>query len=153
MKELGSEVARQPEGEVARQEKKFPNQANQNQTQIMIEHGNLLFALKEERLVLRKSKHILFVKKLWNTIERRNPLFALEDETNHDRTEKPVVCRLWVKPQTCDFHIFLLFCCSWIVYRWRRSIVTDGVCKDTLHKTIFAVWISTKNSRTSQKVN
>ena len=22
----------------------------------------------------------------------------------HDRTEKPVVCRLWIKPQTCDFH-------------------------------------------------
>ena len=26
----------------------------------------------------------------------------------HDRTEKPVVCRLWIKPQTCDFHIFLI---------------------------------------------
>ena len=26
----------------------------------------------------------------------------------HDRTVRPVVCRLWIKPQTCDFHDFLL---------------------------------------------
>ena len=24
----------------------------------------------------------------------------------HDRTGRPVVCRLWIRPQTCDFHIF-----------------------------------------------
>ena len=42
---------------------KVPNQTNPIQTQIMIERGNL-FALKEERLILRKSKHVLFVKKL-----------------------------------------------------------------------------------------
>ena len=29
-----------------------------------------------------------------------------------------------------DFHDLFLFCCSWIVYSWRRSIVTDGVRKD-----------------------
>ena len=39
MKELGSEVARQPEGEVAPTSKKVPNQANQIQTQITIEQG------------------------------------------------------------------------------------------------------------------
>ena len=68
MKELGSEVARQPEGEVVRQAKSSqPTQPNPN--------------------------------------------------TDHDRTVRPVVCRLWIKPQTCDFHdFFLLFCCSWIVY-------------------------------------
>ena len=26
----------------------------------------------------------------------------------HDRTEKPVVCRLWIKPQTSDFHDFFI---------------------------------------------
>ena len=40
-RELGSDVARQPEGEVARQAK-VPNQANQIQTQIMIERSNPL---------------------------------------------------------------------------------------------------------------
>ena len=43
---------------------KVANQANQIQTQIMIERGDPLFALKGERPVLRKSKHVLFVKKL-----------------------------------------------------------------------------------------
>ena len=47
-----------------RDKQKVHNQANQIQTQIMIERGNLLFALKEERTILSKSKHILFVKKL-----------------------------------------------------------------------------------------
>ena len=44
--------------------KKVPNQPNQFQTQVMIERGDPLFAHKEERTVLRKSKHVLFVKKL-----------------------------------------------------------------------------------------
>ena len=43
----------------------------------MIERGNLLFALKEERPFLRKAKHVLFVKKLWNTIGLGNLLFAV----------------------------------------------------------------------------
>ena len=59
-----------------------PNQANQIQTQIMIERGNMLLAFKEERSILRKSKHVLFVKKLWNTIERWNLLFAVMKITN-----------------------------------------------------------------------
>ena len=59
---------------------KVPNQANQIQTQIMIERRNPLFALKEEHPVLRKSKHVLFVKKLWIMMERGNPLFALKQE-------------------------------------------------------------------------
>ena len=79
------------------------------QTQIMIERRNPLFALKEEHPVLRNSKHVLFVKKLWNmkeretyclpsrrsvpnTFSRDSTNFNVEDETKHDRTEKPVVC-------------------------------------------------------------
>ena len=109
MKELGSEVARQPE-EVARQAK-FSQSSQQNPIPCHDRTGNLFCALKEERTILRKLKHVLFVKKLWNPIERGNPLFAfkkgsapntfsrdstnfnVEDETTHDRTEKPVVCR------------------------------------------------------------
>ena len=38
----------------------------------------------------------------------------------YDRTVKPVVSRLWIKPQTNDFHEFifivLYICCNWIVY-------------------------------------
>ena len=77
-KELGSEVARQPEGEVVRQAKS-PNQSNQIQTQITIERGDPLFALKEER-----PKHVSLViartsiwKKKQITIERGNPLCAV----------------------------------------------------------------------------
>ena len=56
------------------------------------------------------------------------------------------------KPQTRDFQF--LFCCSWIVYSWRRSAATDGGgVKTTPHKSIFTVRISTRNSRTGQKVN
>ena len=109
--------------------KKFPNQANQIQTQIMIERWNLLFALKEERPTLRTSRHVLFVKKLWDTIEREKPVFAgdenhgrqtvvcseqayhprfsregqnliFESEINHDRKEKPLVCPQEGAPQT-----------------------------------------------------
>ena len=63
MKELGSEVARHQKEKLF-DKQKVPNQANQIQTQIMIERGDPLFALKEERPVLRKSKHVLLVKKL-----------------------------------------------------------------------------------------
>ena len=52
MKELGSEV-------------------------IMIDRGDPLFALEQEHPVLRRSKHVLLVKKLWSMIERWNPLFAV----------------------------------------------------------------------------
>ena len=64
MKDLGSEVARQPEGEVGRQAKSSQSsQPNPNP-----DHDRTvkpaMFALKEERPILRKSKHVLFVKKL-----------------------------------------------------------------------------------------
>ena len=49
----------------------------------MIERWDLLFALNEERLnILKKSKHVLFVKKLWHTIERGNLLFAVMQITS-----------------------------------------------------------------------
>ena len=83
MKKLDSEVARQPEGEVARQAKS--SQSTQPiQTQIMIERRDPLFALKEERPVLKKPKHVSLVtartsiqKKKQITIERGDPLFAV----------------------------------------------------------------------------
>ena len=33
---------------------------------------------------------------------------------------------------------FILFCCNWIVYSWRRSTVTDGVCKDNTSNDPFS---------------
>ena len=97
---------------------KVANQDNQIQTQIMIERGNALFALKEEQEkhpVRRRSKHVLFVKKMWKhgrtwklvvcrdashaqgasqtRLSHDSTNFNMEDETNHDRTVKPVVCR------------------------------------------------------------
>ena len=87
-RELGSEDAQQPEGQVVQQFKKFPIKPT---TQIMIERGNPLFEptergnplleptqgssqVEEKRPVLRRSKHVLFMKKLSNMIERGNPL-------------------------------------------------------------------------------
>ena len=63
MKELGSEVVRQPEGEVAQQTRSSQSsQPNPNPDHDRT--GKPLFALKVEHPVLRKSKHVLFVKKL-----------------------------------------------------------------------------------------
>ena len=101
---------------------KVPNQANQFQTQIMIERSNPLSGetqgprkVTEKRPVPRRSKHVLFMKKLLNMIERGNPLsavtritmpgvsqtrssddsksFNVEDKTAHDRTGQPFVGR------------------------------------------------------------
>ena len=88
----------------------------------MMERGNPLSVatqgprkVAEKRPVPRRSKHVLFMKKLLNMIERGNPLSAvtqitsqefprhvplmkaqtstLETKTNHDRTVQPVVGR------------------------------------------------------------
>ena len=62
LRELGSEVARQPEGEVPRQAKSSQStQLNPNPNHDRT--GRPAVCLKEERTVLRKSKHVLFVKK------------------------------------------------------------------------------------------
>ena len=65
-----------------------PNRANQFQTQIMIERGHPLWAatqgprqVQEKRPVLRRSKHVLFMKKLLHMIERRHSLFAVTQVT------------------------------------------------------------------------
>ena len=55
----------------------FPIKPTESKPRFMIERGNPLFALKEEHPVHRKSKHVHFVKKLWNIIERWNPLSAV----------------------------------------------------------------------------
>ena len=76
MKVLVSEVVRQPERERSCSAiQRVPNQANQIQTQIMIERESQLFALIEERTVLMKTKHVF-----------------CEEAVKHDRTGKPV-CR------------------------------------------------------------
>ncbi len=63
--------------EKLRDKQKVPNQANQIQTQIMIERRNLLFALK------RGALHS-------QDVETRS---FREDAVKYDRTEKRVVCR------------------------------------------------------------
>ena len=56
----------------------------------------------------------------------------------HDRTGGPVVCRLWIKPQTCDFQDFFLFCCSSFA-AVSGLLQPAGSVKTTLYKSIFAV--------------
>ena len=41
----------------------------------------------------------------------------------HDRTVRPVVCRLWIKPQTCDFHDVSL-----ILFQLDRLQLTSVYC-------------------------
>ena len=84
MKELGSEVVRQPEGEVAQQpDGEVARQAKSSQPiqPIIVERRDPMFAQKEPRT--RKSKHFPLViartsiqKKKQITIERRDPLCA-----------------------------------------------------------------------------
>ena len=70
MKELGSEVARQPQGEVVQQSRSFSS-SQPNPNPYHDRTGNLLFdvtqgprKVEEKRPVPRKSKHVLFMKKL-----------------------------------------------------------------------------------------
>ena len=41
----------------------------------------------------------------------------------HDRTVKPVVCRLWTKPQTSDFHEFVFIVLYFVAI---GSFTADG---------------------------
>ena len=82
-RELGSEVARQAEGEVARQaEGSQPTQPNPNP--IMIERRDPLFAENTSRLSNQEID---------TRFSRDCKNVNLEEEANHDRTGRPVVCR------------------------------------------------------------
>ena len=72
----------------------------------------------------------------------------------HDRTGKPVVCRLWIKPQTSDFHDFLLFFILLQLdrYSWQRSAATDGGCKDNTSKDPFSQCESLQVIRVQVKI-
>ena len=76
MKDLGSEVARQPEGEVVQQAKgSQPTQPNPNSN-----HG-------------RTGRPIVCSQRASQTrFSSDSTNFNLEEETNHDRTGRPVVC-------------------------------------------------------------
>ena len=94
-RELGSEDAQRPEGQVVQQFKSFQsNQRIPNPDMIergnplleTIERGSLLLELtreprkmEEKRPVPRRSIHVLFTKKLSKTIERCNPLLKQEE--------------------------------------------------------------------------
>ena len=71
----------------------------------------------------------------------------------HDRTGRPVVCRFCIKPRTCDFHIFSYFVAVGSFTADGGLLQPTGGVKTTPHKTNFAVWISTRNFRTGQKLN
>ena len=113
------------------------NQTNQLQTQIMIECGNPLSRatqgprqVQERRPVLRRSKHVLFMKKPLNMIERGQPVvgrdtnhepgahqtrssddsksFNVEDKTAHDRTDNPLSAVTEITSQEIPKHVPLM---------------------------------------------
>ena len=110
MKELGSEVARQPEGEVARQAKSSqsiqpnPNPDHDRTVKYVVcpQRGAPRSQEIETRSFREEAmKHDRTVKPvvcpqegaLQTRFSRDSTNFNVEDETNHDRTVKLVVCR------------------------------------------------------------
>ena len=117
MKELGSEVARQPEGEVVQQFKSYqPSQPNPNPDHDRTEEPVVCSqrgaretsrsqeieirsfreeAAKHDRtgkpVVCRDTSHAQGASQTRFSHDSTN--FNVEDEANHDRTVKPVVCR------------------------------------------------------------
>ena len=108
-RELGSEVARQPEGKLLDNQKeklldkKFSNQPNQLQIQFVTDRGDLITCKMEEtRPVPRRSMLILFAKNsvlqteqgdlLRQVIQTRSSedSKSLNVEQTHERTERPV---------------------------------------------------------------
>ena len=87
MKEFGSEVAQRPEGQVVQQSKSSQsNQPNPNpdheRTGTPVVGSDPRTAQgARKRPVLRRSKHVLFMKKLLNMIEQGHPLFAVTQVT------------------------------------------------------------------------
>ena len=123
-----------------------PNQTNQIQTRIMmIERGNPLFAVtqvtrnvQEKRPVLRRSKHVLFMKKLLNMIERGHPLFAVTQVTRKV-TSNQCWTRWTLTPEYLDCHILLwnklrtLLFVNWS--RRSRTTLTDNFFNEIYNKT------------------
>ena len=89
MKDLGSEVARQPEGEVARQAKS--SQSSQPNPNPDHDKTGKPVGYRDENherptvVCSEQASHPRF--------SREGPNLIFEDEINHDRTVKPVVCR------------------------------------------------------------
>ena len=133
MKDLGSEVARQPEGEVARQAKSSQSsQPNSNPDRYRTE--KTVVCPQEGASQTRFS--------------RDSTNFNVEDETNHDRTVKLVVCRdanhnrsrLTSTSECPDCHILLWNKLRTIVFvsSWRRSrtTLTDNLFNESYNKTM-----------------
>ena len=107
MKRFGSRSCSTTRRKSCATSKKVPNQANQIQTQIMIERGNpqrgALHSQEIETRSFREEavRHDRTVKPVvcpqegapQTRFSRDSPNFNVEDETNHDRKEKLVVCR------------------------------------------------------------
>ena len=60
------------------------------------------------------------------------------DAPSIEWTERPVACSIWKDSSEKYFHEFNLFCYRLIVYSWRRSTVSDGVCKDNTSNDPFS---------------
>ena len=84
MKELGSEVAQRPEGQVVQQSKS--SQSNHPKPNPNPDHDRTVTSV-----VCRDASHAQGASQTRSSHESTN--FNVGDETNHDRTVTPVVCR------------------------------------------------------------
>ena len=82
MKELGSEVAQRPDGEVVQQSKS----SQSNQPNPKLDHDRT-----ETPVVCRGASHAQGASQTRSSHDSTN--FNVEAKTNHDRTVRPVVCR------------------------------------------------------------
>ena len=122
MKELGSEAARQPEGEAAIQAKSFQStQPNPNPDHDRTGRPVVCSerALRSQEIETRSSREeaenhdrtwrpvVCSERASQTRFSRDSTNFNLEEETNHDRTERPIVCsqRSMLNEVDIDFRI------------------------------------------------
>ena len=141
MKEFGSEDAQRPDGQVVQQSKSSQsNQPNPNPDHddrtvkpVVCRHASHAQGARKTSF-LRRSKHVYFIKKLLNMIERWHPLFAVTQVTR-EVTSKQCWTR-WTYP---DCHIPLwnklrtLAFVNWS--RRSRTTITDNFFNEIYNKT------------------
>ena len=124
---------------------KVPNWTNQIQTQIMIERSSPLSGatqgpcqVEEKRPVPRRSKHVTFMKKPFNMMERGNPLSAVTQITSQV-TSTQCWTRWTLTSEYLDCHILLWNKLTTIVFvtwsRRSRTTLTDMLFNAIYNKT------------------
>ena len=144
-RELGSEHAQRPEGQVVQPSRSFqsnqpiPNPDHDRMGQIFVgSDPRTARKVEGERPVPRRSKHVLVIKKLLNMIERGNPLSAVTQVTSQV-TSNRCWTRWTLTSKYLDCHILLWNKLRTLVFvnwsrRWRTTLTDmlfNAICNRT----------------------